>query len=139
MRIRAASSCSCFLAWASYSSHLFRYSLKRLASLLFLASMALVYFLGSFPNALDFTVFAIVLATSADMLALFALRSRRPDLVRPYRAWGYPVVPAIYLVLNLAIGVALLIGSPRESFTTLALLAAGLLIYFPFARRSARD
>jgi APA family basic amino acid/polyamine antiporter len=103
-----------------------------------LVSIVLVFFLQTFPKALDFTVFAIVLATSADVVALFVLRRRRPDLPRPYRAWGYPVVPAAYLVVNLAIGGALLIGSPRESLTTLALLAVGLLLYLPFARWAAR-
>jgi APA family basic amino acid/polyamine antiporter len=102
-------------------------------------SIALVGFLETFPNALDFTVFAIVLATSADIVALFALRRRRPELERPYRAWGYPVVPAVYLAVHVGIGVALLIGSLRESLTALALLATGLLIYFLFARRPAPE
>jgi APA family basic amino acid/polyamine antiporter len=88
---------------------------------------------------LDFTVFAIVLATSADIVALFVLRRRRPELERPYRAWGYPVVPALYLGVHVAIGVALMIGSLRESLTALALLAAGLLVYFGFTRRPVRE
>ncbi|MBW2425454.1 MAG: amino acid permease [Deltaproteobacteria bacterium] len=101
-------------------------------------AVGLVLFLRTFPKALDFTVFAIVLSTSADILALFALRYRRPELVRPYRAWGYPFVPALYLIVNLAVGVALVVGSPRETLTTGGLLAAGLLLYFPFARWAAR-
>ncbi len=101
-----------------------------------LVSIGLVVFLETFPRALDFTVFGIVLATSADTVALFALRRRQPDRPRPYRAWGYPWVPAIYLVANLVIGTAIAIGSPRECLTTLALIAAGLLIYVPFARAS---
>ena len=92
-------------------------------------SIALVAFLDSFPKALDFTVFGIVLATSADVLALFALRRRRPDWPRPYRAWGYPWVPAIYVAVNLGIGAALIISSPRECLITAVLLAVGLLIY----------
>lgn len=92
-------------------------------------SIALVVFLESFPKALDFTVFGIVLATSADVLALFALRRRQPDRPRPYRAWGYPWIPALYLIVNLGIGVAIAIASPRECAVTFAVLAAGLLIY----------
>ena len=99
-------------------------------------SIALVFFLETFPKALDFTVFGIILATSADTLALFVLRWRQPDRPRPYRAWGYPWVPAIYLVANAAIGVSIALGSPRECLTTLALLACGLLLYGPFARYS---
>jgi APA family basic amino acid/polyamine antiporter len=101
-------------------------------------SIALVVFLESFPKALDFTVFGIVLATSADTVALFVLRHRQPDRHRPYRAWGYPWVPAIYLVANVAIGIAIAVGSPRECLTTLALLGGGLLLYRPFARYSEK-
>ncbi len=99
-------------------------------------SIALVAFLETFPKALDFTVFGIVLATSADIVALFALRWRQPERPRPYRAFGYPWVPAVYLVVNLAIGAAVAIGSPRECLTTFVLLAFGLLLYWRFARYS---
>ena len=102
-------------------------------------SIALVLFLETFPNALDFTVFGIIVATSADTIALFALRRRQPDRHRPYRTWGYPWVPAMYLVLNLGIGAALIVGSPRESFTTLGVLAVGMLAYLGFARKRALD
>jgi APA family basic amino acid/polyamine antiporter len=101
-------------------------------------AIALVVFLETFPKALNFTVFGIILATSADTVALFALRRRQPDRIRPFRTWGYPWVPAIYLVVNLAIGAALIVGSPRESFTTLGLLAVGMLVYLGFARNAAR-
>ena len=94
-----------------------------------LVSIGLVLFLESFPRALDFTVFAIVLATSADVLALFALRRRQPDRARPYRAWGHPWVPGVYLVVNLAIGAAIAAARPRECAVTFALLAVGLLLY----------
>jgi APA family basic amino acid/polyamine antiporter len=101
-------------------------------------SIGLVIFLESFPKALDFTVFGIVLATSADTLALFVLRVRQPDRPRPYRTWGYPWVPGLYLVVNLAIGVALVIGSPRECAIATGLLAIGLLVYLVLARDPAR-
>lgn len=104
-----------------------------------LVSIGLVVFLESFPKALDFTVFGIVLATSADTIALYVLRWRQPDRLRPYRAWGYPWVPAIYLAANAAIGAAIAIGSPRECLTTLGLLAAGLPIYLFFARARVRE
>jgi APA family basic amino acid/polyamine antiporter len=97
-------------------------------------SIGLVVFLETFPKALDFTVFGIVLATSADIVALFALRWREPDRPRPYRAWGYPWLPMVYLLANLGIGTAIAIGSPKECLTTLALLAVGLLLYGFFNR-----
>jgi len=97
-------------------------------------SIGLVIFLETFPKALNFTVFGIILATSADTVALFALRARQPEKVRPYRTWGYPWVPAIYLAVNGAVGIALVVGSLQETLTTLILLAGGLLVYFGFVR-----
>src|SRR4030095_11879095 len=68
---------------------------------------ALVLLLENFPHALDFTTFCLVLATMADTLALFALRRRQPGRPRPYRAWGYPWVPLVYLAADAASGVRL--------------------------------
>ena len=94
----------------------------------------LVLVLESFPSALDFTTFGIVLATSADTLALFALRRRQPDRPRPYRAWGYPWVPLVYLAANAAIGAGLLLGRPREAGIALLVLALGVPAYLGFTR-----
>ena len=102
-----------------------------------LVGFGLIALLRSFPSALDFTTFAIVLATIADTLALYALRRRQPERPRPYRAWGYPVVPALYLAANVAIVVGLAVGRPWESAVCLAVLAAGLPLYGFFARRPA--
>ncbi len=98
-------------------------------------AIALVAFLESVPRALDFKVFGIVLATSADVVALFALRIRRPDHSRPFRTWGHPWLPALYLAVNLAIGGAIAVSRPRECALTLAGLAVGLLVYGAIARR----
>jgi APA family basic amino acid/polyamine antiporter len=100
---------------------------------------ALVALLETFPSALDFTTFGIVLATMADSLALFALRRRQPDRPRPYRAWGYPWVPALYLVANAAIALGLLIGRPTEAGTALAVLGVGVPVYFVFRRLAPRE
>ena len=102
-------------------------------------AVVLLVVLRSFPSALDFTTFAVVLATSADVVALYLLRRRQPDRPRPYRAWGYPVLPGLYLVANLAIAGVLLWGSPVESAISLGLLLAGLPFYAFFTRRLPRD
>jgi APA family basic amino acid/polyamine antiporter len=103
-----------------------------------LVSVALLLLLRSFPSALDFTVFAIVLATMADVLALYRLRSAQPDRPRPYRAWGHPWVPAAYLLANLGIAAALLIGSPRDCAISLAVLLTGWPVYALFVRSRRR-
>jgi len=100
------------------------------------ASLALVVLLRNFPSVLDYTTFAIVLATIADTAALYALRRKQPDRPRPYRAWGYPVVPALYIAANLAIAGNMLVQRPRECGIGLATLALGLPFYWLFARRA---
>jgi APA family basic amino acid/polyamine antiporter len=94
----------------------------------------LVLLLETFPKALDFTTFGIVLATIADTLALFALRRRQPDRPRPYRAWGYPFIPLVYLAANAAIGAGLLFGRPREAGIAVLVLASGVPVYFLFRK-----
>src|SRR5258705_8644911 len=96
---------------------------------------ALLLVLRKFPSVLDFTTFAIVLATIADTLALYALRRSRPDAPRPYRAFGYPWLPAIYLVANAAVAFAMLRGNPRETLICLAVIASAVPFWFVFARR----
>ena len=97
-------------------------------------AVALLLVLRNFPSALDFTTFAIVLATMADVAALYLLRRRQPDRPRPYRAWGYPWVPGLYLLANLGIAVAMIAGRPLECAIGAGMLLAGLPFYFVFAR-----
>jgi APA family basic amino acid/polyamine antiporter len=86
---------------------------------------------------LNATTFAIVLASIADVLVLFALRRRQPDRRRPYHALGYPWVPALYVLASATIAVVMLMGQPRECAVGLACLASGLPFYALFSRRRA--
>ena len=100
-----------------------------MASLILLA-------LESFERALNATTFAILLATLADVAALYRLRSTQPDRMRPYRAWGYPWLPGLYALANAGVAAVLLFNRPLESAVGLALLALGLPFYGFFARRA---
>ena len=102
-----------------------------------LTAIALIAVLQSFPSVLDYTTFAIVVATTADTSALYALRRRQPHRPRPYRAWGYPLVPALYMAANAAIALAMLHGRPLECAIALAVAASGLPFYFWWSRRAA--
>jgi basic amino acid/polyamine antiporter, APA family len=106
-----------------------------------LTAIALVLVLQNFPSVLDYTTFAIVLATMADTTALYALRRRQPARRRPYRAWGYPLVPGLYLVANGLIAGSMLYGRPKECAIALAMAATALPFYVLFARggRAAVD
>jgi len=90
-----------------------------------------------FASALDYTVFAIVLATMADTLALYRLRRLQPDRPRPYRAWGYPWVPAIYIAVNAWIAFEMLRQRPFECAIGLAVVATGWPFYVAFRRRAS--
>ncbi len=100
-----------------------------------LTASALIVLLQSFPSVLDYTTFAIVLATMADTTALYALRRSQPARRRPYRAWGYPVVPALYFVANALIAGSMLYGRPKECAIALATAATALPFYVVFTRR----
>lgn len=113
-----------------------RYRTPHIAILVQAATaIALILVLRRFPSVLDYTTFAIVLATMADTAALYALRRRHPHRERPYRAWGYPVVPALYLVANGGIAIAMLWGRPLECAAALAVAATAVPAYAFFVRR----
>ncbi len=95
-----------------------------------LASIVLLGLLENFPRALDFTTFAILLASLADMGALVRLRRTQPDRPRPYRAWGYPVVPLLYAGVIASIGVVMLQERTFECAIAILGLAAGLPFYW---------
>jgi len=101
-------------------------------------AIALILVLQSFPSVLDYTTFAIVVATIADTTALYALRWRHPARARPYRAWGYPFVPALYVIANAAIAASMLWGRPTECAIALAVAATGVPFYALFAARAER-
>jgi APA family basic amino acid/polyamine antiporter len=101
------------------------------------ATIAVLLVLERFPtslfaSALDYTTFAILLATIADTAALYALRRREPARRRPYRAWGYPVLPALYIAACAGIALAMLVGRPDECGVSLAMAATGLPFYLWF-------
>jgi APA family basic amino acid/polyamine antiporter len=103
-----------------------------------LAAILILVGLETFEAALTYTTFAIVLATMADVFALYRLRRTQPGRARPYRAWGYPWVPALYVLANAGVAAALIWGRPLECVLGVGLLAAGLPFYWIFSRRQGR-
>jgi len=91
---------------------------------------------GGYTALFTYVVFGGVLFHVATGLALFRLRTTRPHAERPYRAWGYPVVPALFVLGMLLITLSTLFVAPRESLLGLGLIAAGLPAY-AWWRRSA--
>jgi APA family basic amino acid/polyamine antiporter len=96
---------------------------------------ALLCLSGTYQGLFEYVIFALVLFFAATGAAVVALRSKRPDLPRPYRAWGYPVVPLIFVAVNLTIFVNRLASEPQKSLLGLAMILAGLPAYFFWKRR----
>lgn len=92
-------------------------------------------FSGTYEQLYTYVVFAIVLFHAATGAAVFVLRRTRPDAPRPYRAWGYPVVPAVFILTCLALVANTLVETPKESLIGLVLMLAGLPAYFAWRKR----
>jgi APA family basic amino acid/polyamine antiporter len=90
---------------------------------------------GSYGNLLDYVIFASLLFYFFTVLALFRLRVTRPDLPRPVKAFGYPVIPAVYLVAVMALMVILLFRKPLYTWPGLIIVALGVPVFYAWHRR----
>ena len=90
---------------------------------------------GTFDQLTDLLIFAVYIFYGATATGVFILRRRMPDTYRPYRVWGYPVVPAIFIIFCIGLFFNTIITQPREALIGLALIAAGIPAYFLFRRR----
>jgi APA family basic amino acid/polyamine antiporter len=87
-----------------------------------------------FDRLTDYCVFGGSLFYLAGVVAVFVLRSKRPDVPRPYRTWGYPIVPAVFVLFYIAFLGFMLSYSWKESFMGLSLIAAGAVFYWAICR-----
>lgn len=92
---------------------------------------------GTYNQLYTYVVFAATLFHVGTGAAVFVLRRTRPDLPRPYRVWGYPVVPALFILACATLVVGALSEKPLESLWGLALVALGLPAYALWRRRPA--
>ena len=67
--------------------------------------------------------------------SVFVLRKTRPDLLRPYRTWGYPVTPVLYVIASFVLLGSMLVNNRFESLGGLLIIAMGLPVYAYYARR----
>jgi APA family basic amino acid/polyamine antiporter len=94
----------------------------------------LLTFSGSYEQLYTYVVFAVVLFHAATGAAVLVLRRTRPDAPRPYRTWGYPVVPIVFVLASLALVGNTLVEKPKESLIGLFLVALGLPAYRYWSR-----
>lgn len=94
---------------------------------------------GSYSQLLDYIIFAELVFYILTIVGLFVLRFKRPDVPRPYRAWGYPVLPALYIVMAAWICVVLLRYKPQYTWPGLVLVLLGIPVYLFWSRRQGRS
>jgi APA family basic amino acid/polyamine antiporter len=106
-------------------------------AVVFQAVIALAFiYTSTFEQVLIYAGFTLTLMTSLTVAGVFVLRVRRPGLARPYRTWGYPVTPALFLLLNAWVLVYVFIDKPSESLVGLGIVAVGVALYIVSRRLS---
>jgi len=92
---------------------------------------------GSYSQLLDYIIFAELIFYILTISSLFVLRFRRPDAPRPYKALGYPVLPALYICMAIWICIVLLRYKPQYTWPGLALVLLGIPVYLFWSRGPA--
>ena len=92
---------------------------------------------GSYNQLLNYVIFAVLVFYILTILGLFVLRFKRPDAERPYKAIGYPVLPAVYIILAIYIDVVLLLYQPQYTWPGLIIVLLGIPVYYAWSRAGA--
>jgi APA family basic amino acid/polyamine antiporter len=90
---------------------------------------------GSYSQLLDYIIFAVLVFYILTIVGLFVLRFKRPDAPRPYKALGYPVLPALYIAMAACICVVLLRYKPQYTWPGLVLVLLGIPVYLFWSSR----
>src|SRR5262249_56312031 len=96
----------------------------------------------SFEAVLDFIQFSLAFCSFFTVLGVFKMRITHPDLLRPYRAWGYPLTPVVFLSVTLFVLYYLLLIRPLQSLGGIAITLTGLFVYYAsrqYSRAPASD
>jgi APA family basic amino acid/polyamine antiporter len=122
-----------FFKWASYIHPKFNTPSKAFFIQAFWASLLVLS--GSFDQLTNMLVFAAFIFYGATAFGVFILRYKMPDTPRPYKAWGYPVIPALFIIFCVALISITLIGSTREALLGLGLMLTGVPFYLVWTKR----
>ncbi len=90
---------------------------------------------GTFDQLTDMIIFTVYIFYGAIALGVFILRRRMPDAFRPYKVWGYPVVPAIFILFCIGLFFNTIITRPREAAIGMTLVMAGIPVYMLMNRK----
>jgi APA family basic amino acid/polyamine antiporter len=100
---------------------------------------ALLTLTGTYEQLYTYVVFTALLFNVAGGMTIFTLRRSKPDVVRPYRTFGYPLVPAIFVLSTGALVVNTLMERPVESLGGLGLVALGVPAYYYWRRQAGKQ
>jgi APA family basic amino acid/polyamine antiporter len=99
------------------------------------ALLVVLFFRGVFDQIITFVTFMDIVFMALAGIALFIFRKKRPEAERPIFAWGYPVVPILFIVISLAFSVNVLLEKPAQALPGVGLLLLGMLVYWRFWRK----
>ena len=94
---------------------------------------------GTFDQLTDMLIFAVYIFYGATAMGVFILRKRMPDAHRPYKVWGYPVVPAIFVLFCVGLFCNTIITRPREAAIGLILILMGIPVYFLLRKKFSKN
>ncbi|MBN1225213.1 MAG: amino acid permease [Candidatus Aminicenantes bacterium] len=94
---------------------------------------------GSFEQLFTFAMFIAIIFWITAAAAVFTLRKKYPELPRPYKTWGYPFVPIIFIVASFGILINTLIEKPVASLAGLGFTALGIPVYYYWKRKKSRE
>jgi APA family basic amino acid/polyamine antiporter len=93
---------------------------------------------GSYDTLTDYAIFALTIFYILVAGSVFLFRRRQPDAERPYRTWGYPVVPIVFLLASSWLVFMTIVNSPRQSIIGLGLILLGLPVYWLLSHKEAQ-
>jgi APA family basic amino acid/polyamine antiporter len=93
---------------------------------------------GKYGDLLDMISFVVVLFYVLTIFGIFRLRKSRPDAERPYKAFGYPILPVIYILMGIAFCILLIIYKPNFTWPGLIIVLLGIPIYY-FSQRNVTN
>jgi len=123
-----------FFEWVSHVSPHTRVPVR---ALLAQSAWAVVLVLsGSYDVITDYAIFAVLIFVGLAIASVFVFRKRLPDAPRPYRTWGYPVIPVLFLLVCTWVVVNTVLTTPGRALAGLGLMALGLPFYWYWSRRA---
>ena len=96
----------------------------------------LLVFSGTYIELLDYVIFAALLFYALTVSGLFVLRRTKPNEIRPYKAWGYPFLPFLYILLCTIVMIDLLIVRPEYTWPGLIIVASGIPVFYFWHKRN---